>query len=98
MIGLLVLVAGDRHHVGPIGWLHEHTGDVGTGDVEGGGAVVEGTLDTRPTHLLGVLVAVHTLLQHQRGVVESKHTICLCLKAISLFYTLLSEKKKTFQE
>lgn len=82
VIGLLMLVAGDRHHVRPIGWLHEHTGDVGAGDVEGGGAVVLGTLDTRPAHLLGVLVAVYTLLQHQRGVVESTHSICLCLNAI----------------
>lgn len=66
MIGLLVLVACDGHHVGPIGGLHEHAGDVSAGDMKGGGAAVVGTLDTRATHLLGVFMAVHTLLQQKR--------------------------------
>lgn len=32
-------VAGDGHHVGPVGGRHDDSGDLGAGDVEGGGTV-----------------------------------------------------------
>ncbi len=41
LIGLFVFVAGDGHHVRPIGWLHDDSGEEGTGDMEGRGAVVQ---------------------------------------------------------
>lgn len=63
LIGLFVFVAGDGHHVRPIGWLHDDSGEEGTGDVEGRGAVVQRALDTRTEDLLGRLVAVDALLQ-----------------------------------
>lgn len=66
LIGLLVLVASDGHHVRPISRLHEHPGNMRTGDMEGGGAALIGALYTRATDLLGALVAVHTLLKYQR--------------------------------
>lgn len=32
-----MLVAGDRHHIGPISWRHDDSGDLGAGNVERGG-------------------------------------------------------------
>lgn len=63
MIGLFVFVAGDGHHVRPIGRLHGDSGEEGTGDVEGRGAVVQRALDTRAKDLLSRLVAVDTFLK-----------------------------------
>ena len=34
-----MLLAGDGHHVGPVGRRHDDSGDLGAGDVEGGGTV-----------------------------------------------------------
>lgn len=35
-----MLVAGDRHHIWPVGRLHDYSGNLGTGDMEGGGTVL----------------------------------------------------------
>lgn len=63
-IGRFMLVAGDGHHIGPIGRFHEYACDLSTGDMEGGGAVLKRALDASPLDLArGVLMAVHALLQ-----------------------------------
>lgn len=36
-----MLLAGDRHHIGPVSWCHDDSSDLGTGDVEGGGTFLE---------------------------------------------------------
>ena len=41
----LVLEAGDGDDLGPVVRLHEDTSSVGTGHMEGGGAVLAGALD-----------------------------------------------------
>lgn len=33
-----MFVAGDGYHIGPVGWCHDDSSDLGAGDVEGGGA------------------------------------------------------------
>lgn len=59
-----MLVAGDRHHVGPVSWCHDDSGNLGAGDVERGGAFVVRALDASAAVLVGSLVvAEHTLLQ-----------------------------------
>ena len=59
-------MAGDGHEVGPIGGLDDHAGDVCARDVEGGGAVVVGTLDAGAgVGLVTLGVAVHALLQQR---------------------------------
>lgn len=59
-----VFVAGDGHHIWPVGRLHDDSGDVGAGDVEGGGTVLVRALDAGAPVLIGALaVAVHTFLQ-----------------------------------
>lgn len=58
-----MLVAGDRHDIGPIGRLHEYSGDVCASHMEGRGAVLIGALDAGTAGLLGALVAVDALLQ-----------------------------------
>lgn len=40
-------VAGDGHHVGPVVGLHGHSGGVGAGHMEGGGAAAVRALDAR---------------------------------------------------
>lgn len=40
-------MAGDGHHVGPVVGLHGHSGGVGAGHVEGGGAAAVRALDAR---------------------------------------------------
>lgn len=59
-----MFVAGDRYHIGPVGWHHNDSSDLGAGDVEGGGAFLVWALDAGATVLIGILaVAEHTLLQ-----------------------------------
>lgn len=62
--GSFMLVAGDRHHVGPVSRCHDDSGNLGAGDVERGGAFVVRALDASAAVLVGSLVvAEHTLLQ-----------------------------------
>lgn len=65
-VDLFMFVTGDRHNVRPVCGLHHHAGQVRTGDVEGSGAVLMRTLDTRPTDLLRGLVAEDALLRMDR--------------------------------
>lgn len=58
-----MLEAGDGDDVGPVIWLHEDAGGVGTGHMEGGGAVLAGALDAGARHLLHPLPTVHTFLR-----------------------------------
>lgn len=63
-----VLVAGDWHHIGPISRSHDDPGDLGAGDVEGGGAFVVRALDAGAAVLIGILVmAEHTRLQWEHS-------------------------------
>lgn len=61
-VDLFVLVTGDGHDVRPVCGLHHHTSQVRASDMEGGGAVLVRTLDTRPADLLRGLVADDALL------------------------------------
>jgi len=62
-----VLVAADRHHVGPVGRRHDDSGDLGAGDVEGGGTVLVGALDAGAAVTVGRLsVAEDALLREDR--------------------------------
>lgn len=63
-------VATDRDHIGPVGWFHEDSSDLGAGNVEGGGAVIVRALDAG-TAVLGYtlwcvclcfFIAEHTFL------------------------------------
>lgn len=64
-----MLLAGDGHHIGPVGWCHDHSGDLGAGDVEGGGTVLVRALDAGAAVLIGtVAVAEHTLLQWKQKI------------------------------
>lgn len=70
----LVLEASDGDDVRPVVRLHEHPGGVGTGHVEGGGAMLTGALDTGTRHLLHPLPTVHTFLGgHERKWGTSQH-------------------------
>lgn len=61
-------VAGDGHHVWPVGRLHDHSCNLGAGDVERGGAVLIRTLDAGAAVLIGILpVTEHTLLQREKN-------------------------------
>lgn len=62
-IDLFVLVTGDGHEVRPVCGFHHHTSQLCAGDVEGRGAVLVRTLDTRPADLLRGLVTKDTLLR-----------------------------------
>lgn len=33
-------VAGDGYHIGPVGWRHDYSSNLGAGDMERGGAVL----------------------------------------------------------
>lgn len=65
--GCLVFEAGDRHDVRPIVWFYGHSGDLGTRDVEGGGAMLIRALDAGSRNLLHPLPAVHTFLGKNTG-------------------------------
>lgn len=59
-----MLVAGDGHHVGPVSGRHDYSGDLGTGDVEGGCAILARALDAGAAVLISnFAMAEHTLLQ-----------------------------------
>lgn len=60
--GPFMPVAGDRHHVRPVGRRHDHSGDLGAGDVEGGGALVLRALDAGAAVLVGRLVVAEDAL------------------------------------
>lgn len=56
-------VAGDGHHIGPVGRCHDYSGNLGAGDVERRGTVLIRALDARTAVLIGTLaMAEHTLL------------------------------------
>lgn len=55
-------VAGDRHQVRPVGRRHDHSGDLGAGHVEGGGALVLRALDAGAAVLVGRLVVAEDAL------------------------------------
>lgn len=64
---LFMLMAGDRHHVGPISRCHDYSGDLGTGDVEGRCTVLIRALDAGAAVLTSNLsMAEHTLLQRKQ--------------------------------
>lgn len=72
-------VAGDRHQVRPVSRRHDHSGDLGAGHVEGGGALVLRALDAGAAVLVGrLVVAENALLQQTNGTRELKK-LCLLL-------------------
>ena len=63
-----MLVAGDGHHVRPVGGLHHYSSDLGAGDMEGGGTVLVCALDAGATVLTRILaMAEHTFLQQKQN-------------------------------
>lgn len=60
--GPFMPVAGDRHHVRPVGRRHDHSSNLGAGHVEGGGALVLRALDAGAAVLVGRLVVAENAL------------------------------------
>lgn len=62
-----MLVAGDRHHIWPVGRRHDYSSNLGAGDMEGGGTVLIWALDAGTAILTGILaMAEYTLLQWEQ--------------------------------
>lgn len=61
----VMLVAGDRHQVRPVRRRHDHSGDLGAGDVKGSGALVLRALDAGAAVLVGRLVVAENALLQQ---------------------------------
>lgn len=79
-------VAGDGHHIGPVVWLHGHTGGVGAGHVEGRGAAAVRALNARPRLPLPrvALAAVDAPLREAQGgeSVQGGDTGCEAARAL----------------
>lgn len=64
-----MFMAGNWHHVRPIGWRHDNSGNLSTGDVEGSGTFLMWALDASATVLTGGLaVAKHTFLRWEQKI------------------------------
>lgn len=65
-----MLLADDRDHVGPVGGLHQYSGDLSAGDMEGGGAVLVCALDA------GAAVLIRTLAVAENASLQQKTKTC----------------------